>query len=67
MVLTMVQSEGSAVSLNLEPGEERSILGNIYIGKVKRLFFGAYGAQHEKGCEQTVRYFEKRERESERH
>ena len=33
----MVQSDGDTVSLNLEPEEERSILGSIYIGKVKNI------------------------------
>ena len=52
MVLTMVQSEGSAVSLNLEPGEERSILGNIYIGKVKNIVknIGAAFVEIGDGC-----------------
>lgn len=36
-VLTMVQSEGETVQLNLEPEAESSILGNIYIGKVKNI------------------------------
>ncbi|MCD7967517.1 MAG: ribonuclease E/G, partial [Clostridiaceae bacterium] len=48
----MVQSEGSAVSLNLEPGEERSILGNIYIGKVKNIVknIGAAFVEIRDGC-----------------
>ena len=52
IVLTMVQSEGSAVSLNLEPGEERSILGNIYIGKVKNIVknIGAAFVEIGDGC-----------------
>lgn len=33
----MVQSEGETVQLNLEPEAESSILGNIYIGKVKNI------------------------------
>ncbi len=42
-------------------------LAEFILEKLKDCSSGAYGAQHEKGCEQTVRYFEKRERESERH
>lgn len=48
----MVQSEGSIVSLNLEPEEERSILGNIYIGKVKNIVgnIGAAFVEIGDGC-----------------
>ncbi|MBT9776956.1 ribonuclease E/G [Clostridium sp. MCC353] len=36
-ILTALQSEGGIIQLNLDPGPETSILGNIYIGKVKNI------------------------------
>lgn len=36
-VLTMVRSKEEVLSLDLEPDGERSILGSIYIGKVKNI------------------------------
>lgn len=48
----MVQSDGDSVSLNLEPEEDRSILGNIYIGKVKNIVknIGAAFVEIGDGC-----------------
>lgn len=36
-VLTLLQSDKEAIQASLEPEEESSILGNIYIGKVKNI------------------------------
>lgn len=36
-VLTMVQENGKTIQINLEPIEKRSLLGNIYVGKVKNI------------------------------
>lgn len=36
-VLTMLQEKGKTLQIDVEPEEERSILGNIYVGKVKNI------------------------------
>lgn len=36
-VLTMVQENGKTIQMSLEPTKERSLLGNIYVGKVKNI------------------------------